>query len=107
MTSLVPSTFSIYEITGLSLSVVVGYEYAITFPQEVETIWRRKKSATTMLLLMIRWVMLLFAMCSFFQPFRYSDLMRCERKNPADHFSPRLGRSRPLHRPQNIDHLGT
>jgi hypothetical protein len=39
--------------------VLVLYEYAITFDQEVSTIWKRRFTATSILLLSTRWVLVL------------------------------------------------
>lgn len=40
-------------------SALVAYEYIITIWQEVEAVWKRPMSATSILLISIRWLMLL------------------------------------------------
>ena len=40
------------------------YEYAITFDQEVQAVWRRTCTVSSLLLLSIRWVMVLSAIMS-------------------------------------------
>lgn len=42
-----------------SVACVVLYEFIITFDQEVAVVWRRKFTATSLLLLGIRWLMIL------------------------------------------------
>lgn len=41
------------------------YEYAITFSQEVATVWRRRLTATSILLITTRWTLVLNAALSF------------------------------------------
>ena len=38
---------------------LVAYEYIITFDQEVAQVWMRKTTATALLLLSTRWIMVL------------------------------------------------
>lgn len=38
---------------------LVAYEYLITLDQEVATVWRRKWTATSVLIVSVRWVMVL------------------------------------------------
>ena len=47
---------------------VVIYEYLITIDREVETIWRRRWTASSLLLLSTRWVMVLSFMLPFATP---------------------------------------
>ncbi|GJE94523.1 hypothetical protein PsYK624_106930 [Phanerochaete sordida] len=44
--------------TSAALSALVGYEYLITISQEVDSVWRRQFSLTSVLLISTRWVML-------------------------------------------------
>lgn len=41
------------------------YEYAITFSQEIATVWRRRLTATSILLITTRWTLVLNAALSF------------------------------------------
>ncbi|GJE99217.1 hypothetical protein PsYK624_154660 [Phanerochaete sordida] len=47
------------QYINCSILCLVAYEYAITFGREVRCIWMRKLSATSLLLLSIRWTMVL------------------------------------------------
>lgn len=42
----------------VAMTAIVAFEYLITFDQEVECVWKRKFSATSVLLLTTRWVMI-------------------------------------------------
>lgn len=42
------------------LSALVVYEYAITLRQEIETVWRRRFSLLSLLLITSRWSLLLY-----------------------------------------------
>jgi hypothetical protein len=46
-------------------AVLVLYEYVITFEQEVSTIWKRRFTATSILLLSTRWVLVLSQIVPF------------------------------------------
>ncbi|KIP10104.1 hypothetical protein PHLGIDRAFT_66354, partial [Phlebiopsis gigantea 11061_1 CR5-6] len=37
------------------------YEYVVTIDQEVNTVWKRRNNATSMLLLTVRWAMVMNA----------------------------------------------
>lgn len=44
---------------------LVAYEYIITLDQEISTVWGRKRTASSALLLSIRWVMVLNQVVSY------------------------------------------
>ena len=44
------------------------YEYAVTFDREVAHVWTKKPSATSFLLLSIRWVMVLTQLANVIPP---------------------------------------
>lgn len=44
-----------------SSQAIVFYDYIDTFPEEVNTLWRRKKSLTSIVLLINRYALLAFA----------------------------------------------
>lgn len=46
---------------------LAAYEYVITFRQEVDTVWKKRQSATSILLLMTRWTLLLGALIGVVQ----------------------------------------
>ena len=48
--------------------VLVIYEYLITLDREVQTVWCRKWTASSLLLLSTRWAMVLSSMLTFFSP---------------------------------------
>ncbi|GJE85359.1 hypothetical protein PsYK624_014380 [Phanerochaete sordida] len=78
MPSTVVHDISLYEgvyingVCSIATGVLLLYEYALTLPQEFETVWRRKWNATSLLLLLIRWTMVLLGVCSFLQPIQKS-----------------------------------
>lgn len=47
---------------------MVVYEYLITLDREVAAVWKRKFTATSMLLLSVRWVMLLIQIIDWLPP---------------------------------------
>ncbi|KIP02560.1 hypothetical protein PHLGIDRAFT_122368 [Phlebiopsis gigantea 11061_1 CR5-6] len=48
----------LYGYGTAGLTALVAYEYFITFDQEVATVWKRKLTATSVLLLLTRWTMI-------------------------------------------------
>lgn len=48
--------------------MILVYDYVLTFAQEVTTVWRRKMTATSLLLVTTRWVMVLQAVVQFVPP---------------------------------------
>ena len=52
---------------SLYIKVLPLYEYIITLEDEYNAVWRKKKSATSVLLLSIRWIMVVAGMLSFVQ----------------------------------------
>ncbi|GJE98353.1 hypothetical protein PsYK624_145810 [Phanerochaete sordida] len=52
--------FVVGNYIAWSLFALAVYEYVVTFDQEVVCVWRRKFSATSLLLLSTRWVMVLY-----------------------------------------------
>ena len=53
--SFLPGTILLIQILIIAL---VFYEYAITIDQEITTVWKKKVTATSVLLITTRWVML-------------------------------------------------
>ncbi|GJE84685.1 hypothetical protein PsYK624_007610 [Phanerochaete sordida] len=56
LTLLIDGTYSTVATTAL-----VAYEFLITIQLEIDTVWRRPWTATSLLLLSTRWVMVLSA----------------------------------------------
>ncbi|EKM51939.1 uncharacterized protein PHACADRAFT_199442 [Phanerochaete carnosa HHB-10118-sp] len=51
---------------GASTLSLVLFEYVVTFPEEVNTVWRRKFTWTSILLLSMRWIMVLSQVAAWF-----------------------------------------
>ena len=56
-------------------AAVVIYEYLITIDREVETVWWRTWTASSLLLLSTRWVMVLSSITQFITPSNVSYLI--------------------------------
>ncbi|GJE88864.1 hypothetical protein PsYK624_049510 [Phanerochaete sordida] len=94
-----------YGLISLSASIIVLYEYAVTLPQEVEAVWKREWTATSILLLTIRWTMVTLGVCYVLQPLQYSDTLFDKRANPTVRFGTRLARGGSFHRTQDVRHM--
>lgn len=56
---------SFYTLLTYMSPALVAYEYVITLDQEISTVWSRKRTASSALLLSIRWVMVLNQVVSY------------------------------------------
>lgn len=75
--SINPTFYGGLYVTGLcyvATATCLFYEYAITLPLELRTVWKRRWNATSLLLLSIRWTMLVLAVCYILQPIQKSEV---------------------------------
>ena len=55
-------------LTLIALAVLLLYEWIITFDEEVELFWRKKRSVATLLFLLNRYIPLAYALSDFASP---------------------------------------
>ena len=74
-----------HNLAHAAIVALVVYEYAITLAQEIDTVWRRSLTATSLVVLTTRWVMVASPLTSFVTPQRYvSALLTRLCANPAN-----------------------
>ncbi|GJE85346.1 hypothetical protein PsYK624_014250 [Phanerochaete sordida] len=61
-------SFQLSNYVGCSFAALIIYEYSITFGQEIETIWKRKVTVASGLVLVARWMLLLLAAACILTP---------------------------------------
>ncbi|GJE85089.1 hypothetical protein PsYK624_011660 [Phanerochaete sordida] len=74
---------TIADSIALAMSALVFFDYLITFRQEVCTVWQRRPSVVSLLIVSTRWCLLFEATTSLYPygPLLYGDIM--DERSPA------------------------
>ncbi|GJE98278.1 hypothetical protein PsYK624_145040 [Phanerochaete sordida] len=97
--------FALGNRIGLSMTVLPLFEYVITIDLEVATVWRRKFTVPSLLLITTRWNMVLGALL-FFWPTPSVKLYHYDRSGSGFPFD-RLRSDGSILRTSGVCHLGT
>ena len=63
------SSYCVMRIALTNQTALVAYEYFFTIDQEVNTVWKRKLTLSSVLLISIRWAMVLNQVPPWIPPF--------------------------------------